>query len=168
MALQRAVRSDTMDKIKFENKGDSLKGYYIQTTEVTIDGKLVKKHIFKTQKGLAGVLGQADMYQQLKDNNCERSYVEVTFTGNAKKLKGGRTMKLYEVDFDLSNRWEGDVSTEDESDPGSEEETDIGSEDEDTVSFDSNATDRPTRPAKAAQPASAEAQAAVRNVLGKR
>lgn len=100
MALEKAVRPSDTQPFKFENRGDTLKGYYMRTSEETINGSLVKKHVFKTQEGLKSVLGQADMYKQLIDNNCLKNYVEVTFTGNVQKLKGGRTMKLYDVSFD--------------------------------------------------------------------
>lgn len=102
MSLIKAIRSSGTKPFKFERKGDTIKGYYLNTTEETINGSPVKKHVFLTPEGSLSVLGQADMYSQLTSNNCLKSYVEVTFTGNVQKLKGGKTMKLYDVQYDPS------------------------------------------------------------------
>lgn len=111
MALEKANRTGNAAPFKFEKRGDSLKGYYVKTEAVTINGSAVKQHLFKTATGFVSVLGQADMYKQLVDNNCVNNYVEITFSGEVQKLKGGKTMKLYDVAFDRADTLDNSVST---------------------------------------------------------
>ncbi len=98
MALKKVVRLDNTDSFKFENKGDKLEGYYKKTTEVTINGQNVKKHIFETANGLVSVLGQFDLGKQLAEVPAN-SRVVATLMG-IQKLKGGKTMKIYDVAYD--------------------------------------------------------------------
>ena len=111
MALQKAQRTSNAQGFKFTGKGDTLKGFYVSTTEETINGSKVKKHVFQTDTGAVSVLGQADMYNQLTQNDCLNSYVEITFTGDLQKLKGGKTMKLYDVAFDKTQSWDAGANT---------------------------------------------------------
>lgn len=119
MALQKAERTGNTTPFKFEKGGDKLAGYYVRTTDEVINGSTVKKHVFKTANGYLSVLGQADMYKQLVDNECKNTYVEITFSGDVQKLKGGKTMKLYDVAFDRSDTLDGETVpsvTEDDTD----------------------------------------------------
>jgi hypothetical protein len=104
MALQKAKKDSTSTAFKFVEAGDTLKGYYQGQVTKTINGSPAVEHTYKTTKGLFGVLGQANILNQLKNNGINPgTYVEITFTGNVQRLKNGRTMKVYDVSFDPEN-----------------------------------------------------------------
>ena len=160
MAKQKAVRAGNTSGFKFEKAGDTLSGYYIGTTEEMINGSLAKKHVFKTATGLVSVLGQADMYKQLVGNDCLNLNVDITFTGQVLKLKGGKTMKLYDVEFDPDDQYDAGASGghedyADESEPGEEESP-----------ADEIPVARASAPRQPAVVSSAARQEAVRNKLG--
>ena len=161
MALTKVTREEDATPFKFEKAGDTLKGYYTGTSEIEIDGRPVKKHTFVTTDGLKTVLGQADLYKQLSGNNCLNFYVEATFTGDAQKLKGGKTMKIYSVAVDKSDKYEG------------AQIQDSDGEDVDSDIFDAEpAADevppmRATPPKFATKAPSAESQAEVQALLGR-
>lgn len=138
MALKKAVSSDSGDvaRFKFEKKGDRINGYYIRTEVIQIEGKDVKKHIFSTSDGLVSVLGQANLEKQLLENNCKNVYVEAVFTGQVQKLKGGRTMKLYDLSFDDEDKYSGPTTAEEEV---AEEYVTLGSEDSEEDSLEDEA-----------------------------
>ncbi len=169
MALKKANDLGNTTGFKFEKKGDKLVGYYIKTTEEIINGSNCKKHFFGTKSGIVTVLGQANMYKQLVDNNCQSCMVEVSFTGNALKLKGGKTMKVYEVYFDETDRWDGgEIETagvdQDEVD-GYDEPSDDTALDEEEAPLDESPPARTTAPKHAAAPADPAGRAAVQNLL---
>lgn len=104
MAIQRASKSGAT-AFKFEKKGDTLKGYFQGVVEKIINDSPAKEHMYKTKTGLMSVLGQANILTQYSNNGVTPgTYVELCYTGDVMKLKGGRTMKIYDVDYDLSNR----------------------------------------------------------------
>ena len=104
MALQKAKKDSTSTAFKFVEAGDTLKGYYQGQVTKTINGSPAVEHTYKTPKGVFGVLGQANILNQLKNNGINPgTYVEITFTGNVQRLKNGRTMKVYDVSFDPEN-----------------------------------------------------------------
>ncbi len=100
MAMTKVIQRGSTTSYKFEKKGDTILGYYAGTTVEQINGTPANKHVFITDKGALSVLGQINMYNQLKDSAALGKKVEVVFTGQAQKLKGGRTMKVYEVSVD--------------------------------------------------------------------
>lgn len=168
MALKKITPTDNAEGFKFEKKGDKIDGYYIKTTEVTIDGRPVKKHIFKTAKGLVSVLGQFQLGQQLAEVPTGSRVVAVLL--GIQKLKAGKTMKLYDVSFD----------DEDGLDSGTVEaaseavETELEEVEEDDVSVDSEEEPldvapaaRATPPKTVAKPPTADAQARVQALLAK-
>ena len=105
MALQKAVKSEGFPKsFKFLAKGDTLKGYYQGKSDKVILGRPAVEHLYKTKDGLVTVLGQANILKQLADNSVEvGTYVEITFSGQMRKLKNGNTMKVYDVAFYRDN-----------------------------------------------------------------
>lgn len=176
MALKRAQDLGQTQGFKFEKKGDVLKGYYIKTTEEVINGSRCKKHFFHTKNGIVTVLGQANMYKQLTDNNCQNLYVEVTFTGQKLPLKGGKTMKIYSVDYDETDVY-GEANSVETQTLGEVDQNEIDDYDgeaeeaEAELEADEPAADEvpPARqaqpPKKAAQPAS---KSHVQNLLASR
>lgn len=163
MALERVQRTDDATSFKFTKKGDTLQGYYIKTDTITIDGREVKRHLFETDTGLISVLGQADMHKQLMDGDCVNRFVEVVFSGTVKKLKGGRTMKLYDVAVDRTKVWTGSDAADLESgDLEGIEDSDVAEEE---TPVDELPPARPTRPARVAATPSATSQARVQAML---
>lgn len=103
MAIQRASKTGATP-FKFEDKGDTLKGYYLGTTEKTINDAPAKEHTYKTADGVVAVLGQSNILKQYENNGITPgTYVELRFTGDHVKLSGGRKMKVYDVDYDKEN-----------------------------------------------------------------
>lgn len=155
MALEKAVRSGNSTGFKFEKRGDTLKGYYLGTTEEAVNGRPTKVHRFTNELGTFSVLGQADLYQQLKRNNVSPgTYTEISFTGETMQTgKGKSPMKLYEVAFDRTDIFTGSISdTIEESDY--EEEAD-----------EEPAYNPPVAPAIAPSTPSAEQRAKIRATL---
>lgn len=104
MALQRASKNNNTN-FKFSAAGDSIKGYYLGQVSKTINGMPAIEHTYKTSSGTLAVLGQANILKQLSNNGVTPgTYVEIRFSGETVKLKGGKTMKVYDVDFDLEDR----------------------------------------------------------------
>lgn len=164
MALQKANRTSDTQAFKFENGGDTLKGFYLKTSEEVINGSKVKKHVFRTSDGLFSVLGQADMYSQLTENHCVGTYVEVTFTGKFRKLKGGKTMKLYDVSFDREQVSD-EAPIEDNSYDQDDNEQDLSAETEVAEIVDEPTPPRPSKPLRAAAVPDAARQAKVQALL---
>jgi len=105
MALQLARKEGTGTPFKFEKKGDSIHGYYQGQVEKTINGSRAIEHTYRTPTGILSVLGQANILTQYRNNGITPgTWVELIFTGQMQKLKGGHTMKVYDVSFDLDNR----------------------------------------------------------------
>jgi len=103
MALQKANQGGATP-FKFQSAGDSIKGYYQGQVQKTINGSPAIEHTYKTEAGIVGVLGQANILNQIKNNNITPgTYVEITFSGKMQKLKSGKTMKVYDVSFDTED-----------------------------------------------------------------
>lgn len=114
MALEKVQRGAVGDGFKFINSGDNLKGFYLGTSKKEINGTPVDVHSFKTANGATRtVLGQADLTNQLRDIPVN-TWVEVVFTGETKKLKGGRTLKIYDVFVDRMKKNQADSYSVDE------------------------------------------------------
>lgn len=104
MALQTAQKSVQATGFKFLKQGDTIKGYYQGQVQKTINGSPAIEHTYKTPNGVLSVLGQANILNQFKNNGVvPGTYVEITFSGKMEKLKNGRTMKVYDVKFDLDD-----------------------------------------------------------------
>jgi hypothetical protein len=162
MALQKASKANNAVGFKFTKAGDTLKGYYQGQVTKTINGSPAVEHTYKTKDGLLSLLGQAHILNQIKNNGIEPgTYVEISFTGNAQKLKGGRTMKVYDVAFDRDDTDSSEApSQEAEQEYGDDGVDDESENEEETVAY------APPTPAKtpAAAP-SAERQARVKDLL---
>lgn len=161
MALVKASKGSAAP-FKFDAPGVTLKGYYQGQVKKTINGMPAIEHTYKTSSGLVGVLGQANILRQFETNGVTPgTYVEITFTGETMKLKGGRTMKVYDVAFDNENT---DSSPEA---PSDEEVADYddGSEEEEEAPAPIAA--RPTAPRAPAAAASPERQARIQAMLNK-
>ena len=79
--------------------GDTLEGYYVQTE--IFDGKFgeTTKYVIKTDEGkYYGVYGSASLDRQFK-NIPEGCFVWITYRGE-EPTKNGRTVKVYDVDYD--------------------------------------------------------------------
>jgi hypothetical protein len=149
MALQKAIKSGNTTSFKFKEEGDTIKGYYQGQVEKNINGSPAIEHTYKTKDGTLSVLGQANILNQLKANNITPgTYVEIVFSGEMLKLKGNRTMKVYDISFDPDNQ-DLDVST-----PTSE-----GWSEEDGTGFE--------EPAVSSKAPSAQAQARIQALLSK-
>jgi hypothetical protein len=104
MAIQKAKKEAMATGFKFVKAGDTLKGYYQGQTKKIINGTPAVEHRYKTSTGLVSVLGQANILKQIENNGIvPGTYVEVQFTGETQKLKNGRTMKVYDIVFDLDD-----------------------------------------------------------------
>lgn len=122
MALQKANQGGATP-FKFVKAGDTLKGYYLGQVEKVINGSKAIEHTYKTKEGRVSVLGQANILRQYENNGVTPgTYVEVAFSGETMKLKGGRTMKVYDVAFDTEDRHDGAVEASDDSGFESESE----------------------------------------------
>ena len=105
MALQKATKTSNNINFKFLKEGDSIKGYYLGQVEKTINDKPAVESTYHTKEGVLAVLGQSNILNQIKNNNITPgTYVEIVFTGMMQKLKGGRTMKMYDVSYDTDNQ----------------------------------------------------------------
>lgn len=174
MALKKVIRTDNTDSFKFEKKGQTLKGYYLKTVVKPINGKDCNVHLFQTSKGLVSVLGQHDLSQQLAEITLG-CYIEATFTG-VKNLKGGKTMKLYDVGWDDSDTIDVDsVDTEaGTEEPAEEEEQDSSDDVADDEPAEDEEEETPmdevkTAPARsiAAKPGNTNASSKVNALLNK-
>jgi len=160
MALQKAIKGGETTPFKFTNAGDTIKGYYHGQSEKMINGSKVVESLYKTKTGILSVLGQAHLLSQIRTNNIEiGNYVEIVFSGQVQKLKGGRTMKVYDVSFD---RDDNDTSSENVEAGSFEEAEDEETEDETTAFVP------PTPPKTPATPPNAERQAKVKDLLKSR
>lgn len=162
MALQKANKSSNTTPHKFEKAGDNLKGYYQGQSEKTINGSPAIEHVYKTKDGLKSVLGQANILNQLKQNNITLgTYVEIEFSGQVQKLKGNRTMKVYDVSYDRD-----DVDTSEAGSVGNADDDDgIDDSDSDTDDTTTAYTPPPATARTPQAPPSAERQARVRDLL---
>lgn len=161
MALVNKPRASNDKGFKFEKTGQSLEGYYIETIEITLDGDLVKKHIFKTESGIVSVLGQAFLTREFKETP-RGTYVRLTLLEEKEKVGKG-WMKTYDVKWDLNNRLSGTESYVTPSTPAYDEEAlDDGDDFEDAAGYTA-----PKAPAIAAAKASEAKQSSVLDLARK-
>lgn len=98
MAMKRANGGDRGEKFKFEDEGDKLEGYYLGAGTIDIEGDEVTVHNIKTDTGLFSPLGSADLNRKMSQVPSG-ARVRVVYEGK-KKLKGGKTLKVFTVDYD--------------------------------------------------------------------
>lgn len=99
MAFQRKSKNGfDGDKYKFETAGQELLGYFLGTQEISIKGKPVKRHSFKTASGVVSTLGSTNLNEGLAE--CSPGLMtRVTFDGEVRTEKGNR-FKKFTVDQD--------------------------------------------------------------------
>lgn len=97
MAMKRKADGGNGEQFKFETIGQSLKGIYVGSQEITGQYGPSIKHLFKTEKGLKAVFGQTHLTQLLQGE--EGKLVEATYVKD-KPSKRGRPMKSYTLDID--------------------------------------------------------------------
>lgn len=102
MAFKKILRTDSANQFKFDKVGAQIKGHYLTTMLLEIDGREVKKHVFQTEKGMLSCLGNYDLNDQLSQIN-PGTYVEIEFVGTKALKKGKQAMKLFEVNYDDEN-----------------------------------------------------------------
>lgn len=177
MALKNKADFGNTEQFKFEKKGTKLDGYYKGTTDIVIEGRDVKKHVFNTSKGLVSVLGQTHLTQLLQDIplNCR---VVATYVDTKVIKKGFNPMKMFELQYDEEEKDPGaslDLSEESIEDEAVEEEY------ADEVVEDEVVEEEPQQPVRRAStpsskptsgatrsPLSAEQKARQNALLGKR
>lgn len=165
MALVKANKGSA-SPFKFDAPGVTLKGYYQGQVKKTINGMPAIEHTYKTASGLVGVLGQANILKQFENNGVlPGTYVEITFTGETMKLKGGRTMKVYDVAFDSENTDASPQAPSDEETADAEDDYGLGESEEEEAPAPIAA--RPTAPRAPAAAASPARQAAVQAMINK-
>lgn len=98
MALRTKLDTRNTTNFKFEKVGQKLQGYYIGTFDEVINGREVKKHVFKTELGLESVLGQTHLTNLLSGID-KGIFIVATFVGT-KKTKQPQPMKLFELQYD--------------------------------------------------------------------
>lgn len=111
MAMQK-VSSGFSDgeKIKFETPGNSVEGYLVERCKVPFDERDANKYIVKTDKGMVNFLGSKKIDDGLL--NLELGVrIRVTYT-KKERIQGGKTLKLFDIEFDPSDRISVDGSAE--------------------------------------------------------
>lgn len=102
MAFKRKEDTGSGEQFKFEKVGQKLVGYYLGSFDFEGDFGPTKKHLFKTDKGVKIVFGQAHLTSLLTDAADpvpKGVLVQVTYE-ESKKTKKGSPMKVYAVDID--------------------------------------------------------------------
>ncbi len=102
MAFKKKLDIGTTIMVKFEEIGQQLQGYYIGTFEITIKQRLVDKHVFQNEQGLISVLGQTHLTSLLQGIPVG-TMVRATLVGS-KKTQQPQPMKLFEVEYDETDR----------------------------------------------------------------
>lgn len=108
MALKTLLDTSTAAQFKFEKVGQSLKGYLVASEEFPLNGKMVRKHVFDTPKGLVGVLGSTGLNRGIDSIINAHGlglWVEATYTGQM-KTKQPLPMKTFSFSYDEENRVE--------------------------------------------------------------
>lgn len=108
MALKEIVDTSSAAQYKFEKLGQTLKGHIVASEEFLLNGKMVRKHVFNTSKGLQGVLGSTDLNKKLETLIAQFGlgiWIEATWASNL-KTKQPLPMKVYNVKYDDENRVE--------------------------------------------------------------
>ena len=163
-----------IDKSTGKKNPTSIEGYYIGTRQVPsrkAKSGFCSLHILQTAKGNVGVWGKTNLDQKMP-SVLPGQMIRVSFVGMVETPNN--PMYKYKVEVDADNTIEVNLAndtTAASEDPEVDqdsglEETDLTA-DEDQA-FETVTTAPARRPAAPAQPASAEWQAAVRSVLGRR
>lgn len=88
------------DKYKFETAGQTLEGYFLDMTEITIKGKPATRAVFKTPTGNISVLASSNLVEGLSGAEVVLgAMTKVTFEGEYKTNKGNN-FKKYTVEQD--------------------------------------------------------------------
>ena len=175
MAVKTMVDSSSAAQFKFERIGQTLKGYLVASEEFPLNGKLVKKHIFKNEKGLVGVLGSKNLNDKIATLISQFGlglWVEATYSSSM-KTKQPQPMKVFTVAYDEDNREEGGISSQsfpsEETDyvPAEDELAEPDMEEESALSS-AKTSGAPTRVTNNPVQVNKEAQARVQSVLNRR
>lgn len=98
MARKKVVALDCDSTVKFEKIGQEAQGFYLGYKTITTDVGDSKLHVFTGESGNFGIFGCYQLDTKLADvPKGHLTFVE--FQGKA-KLKGGKTMKNFDVDYD--------------------------------------------------------------------
>lgn len=101
MAMQKIERKSFGDeiKVKLENKGDVLEGYYEGSETFELNGKTLTKHRFKNEEGkIVSILGSYQLNEDLPQVP-KGSFTRVTYEGKTKTKRGG-TVNNYAIEFE--------------------------------------------------------------------
>lgn len=106
MALKTLIDTSSAAQFKFEKIGTVLKGYLVASEEFALNGKMVRKHVLQTPKGLIGTLGSTGLNRGIDTLINQFGlglWVEIKFTGTM-KTKQPLPMKMFEFGYDENNR----------------------------------------------------------------
>jgi hypothetical protein len=99
MAMKEIADTGSGEKFKFENKGDTIEGFYLGSGSITINGKPVVKHSFQKADGtVVSPLGNYKL-DELLSKVTVGAWTKVEYTG-LQKLKAGKTLKGFRVASD--------------------------------------------------------------------
>lgn len=170
MARKKVVDLNVEKTLSFGDKADQVKrgrevsGYLLGHKKITTDYGPATVHILQGADGNFGIYGS----KQLTDNLTQIELGTMVFVKYVEKikLKGGKTLKKFDVEFDDEDRIEVNGITDSASDPSDdsedEEEMEASSDDEGEEEIEEEAEEEeapPIRNTKPASAASAKAQA---------
>lgn len=118
MARQKVLDLDTDKIVKFEKRGQSFKGYYLGTRRVNTGMSESSLHVFSCEGENVGMWGSAKL-DRLIGSVPKGHMTFVTFQGK-RKIGGGKTLKMFDLEFDDQNRLTDVVDTSDNSTESSE------------------------------------------------
>lgn len=164
-----------VDKQTGKKNPTSIEGYYIGTRQVPSKKSktgLAALHILQTKTGNVGVWGKTNLDQKMPAV-IPGQLIRISFVGMVETPNNPMYKYKVEVDADSTievnladNAGSSDTEPADEPDYSGLQEPDPSANDQ--APYEDAAQLPARRPASPAQPASAERQAAVRNVLGRR
>lgn len=107
MAMKKLVQTGKDfkkdEQFRFEEAGDTLRGYYLGSETFEHNGKELTKHRFQEAGGKTiGVLGGYTLNNEMP-NVPEGVMTEVIFDGK-KKLGGGKSVGTYTINYDEDDR----------------------------------------------------------------
>jgi hypothetical protein len=106
MAMQKVNESSGFadgEIFKFETAGDTVEGYLIGKTKIQFaeDEPARNKYIVKTSSGVVNFVGSKKLDDALPAiENGTRVRIKYT---KKEKLKGGKTIKLFDIEYDPSD-----------------------------------------------------------------
>lgn len=90
------------ERFTFESKGDTLEGHLVESATISKDGSTFKKYIVRSADGMYhGFLGSYQLDRALEQVELG-TMVRITY-GGKEKLKGGKTVKNFNVETDDSD-----------------------------------------------------------------